>query len=190
VPQSSPPQTWATRPCCSSCSTRSRPNRRSPPSPPTVPSAPESATCHRCPRCRSHHPSPQERQTLEAQHPGCSYTQRDPAQIETHRPDHLATMERVSPPKPRRDQDALRQAAGSAPLRARVRPRGRRVPGPCRRTQRLHRARHPRHGSRSLTMASLGRSTFSHSRASKRPFGADLPRVAAWPLPRARLRQR
>ena len=32
--------------------------------------------------------------------------QRGPARIQTLRADDLATMERVSPPKPRRDQDA------------------------------------------------------------------------------------
>ena len=90
-------------------------------------------------------PAPQERQTLEARHRRgarhcprsnggqCLTPQRDPAHIEACRAHHLATMERVSPPKPRRDQDALRQAPGPAPLRARVRPSDRRVPAPCRR---------------------------------------------------------
>ncbi len=62
-------------------------------------------------------------------------------------------MERLSPPKPRREQDALRQTPGSAPLRTPVRPSGRRVPGPCCRPQWLHRARHPRHGSRGMSLS-------------------------------------
>jgi hypothetical protein len=41
---SSPPATWATRPCCPNCSTRSRQTKRSPASLPMVPSTPASAT--------------------------------------------------------------------------------------------------------------------------------------------------
>jgi len=37
--------------------------------------------------------------------------------IKTLRSSHLATIERASPPKPRRNQDALRQAPGAAPTR-------------------------------------------------------------------------
>ena len=87
-------------------------------------------------------PAPQERQTLETRHRRgarhcprtnggqCLAPQRDPAHIEARRPDHLATMERLSPPKPRRNQDALCQAPRPAPLRAPVRPSGGRIPGP------------------------------------------------------------
>lgn len=59
---------------------------------------------------------------------GCR-TQRNPAHVETLRSNHLATMERVSPPKLCRDQDALRQAAGSPPVRKGLRLSGRQVPG-------------------------------------------------------------
>jgi len=45
-------------------------------------------------------PAADQRQTLEARHRLCNRTQREPALIEARRPDHLATMERVSPPCP------------------------------------------------------------------------------------------
>jgi hypothetical protein len=68
--------------------------------------------------------------------------QRGPARVKALRPHDLATMERLPPSKPRRDQDALRQAAGPASGRERLRPSGRRVPGPCRCPERLHRPWH------------------------------------------------
>jgi hypothetical protein len=61
------------------------------------------------------------------------------------RPDDLATMERLSPPEPRRDKDALRQTTGPTPGRPGLRPSGCRVPNPCGRPERLHSARHTRH---------------------------------------------
>ena len=63
------------------------------------------------------------------------------------RPRALATMERIPPPKPRRDKDALYQVAGPAAHGTGLRPTGRRTPGPHRRPERLHRARNTRHGS-------------------------------------------
>gem|GEM_PF-7004245 len=102
---------------------------------------------------------PQERQTLEARHCRGSRPQRGPAHIEALRAHHPAAMERPPPPKPRRDMsrarhrpggsfsrrlDALRQVAGPTPDRAGSRPSARRAPGPCRRSQRLHRARNTR----------------------------------------------
>ena len=51
-------------------------------------------------------PTPQERQTMETRHCRGHCPQRDPAHIEACRSNPMATMERVSPSKPRRDQDA------------------------------------------------------------------------------------
>jgi hypothetical protein len=72
----------------------------------------------------------------------CLDPQRDPAHIAARRSHDLATMARASPPKPRRDQDAMRPAARPAPVRPGLRPSGRRGPGPRRSPERLH---HPRH---------------------------------------------
>ena len=64
-------------------------------------------------------------------------------------PEHLAEPPArplvISSAKPRRNQDALRQAAGPAPVRPGFRPSGRRVPGACCRPQRLNSARHAHH---------------------------------------------
>jgi hypothetical protein len=51
-----------------------------------------------------------------------------------------------SPPKPRRDEDALREAAGTEPHGTPLRSPGRRAAGPRRCAERLHRARHTDHG--------------------------------------------
>ena len=113
---------------------------------------PQVPSGRRRPRRCGNHPAPQERQALEARHPWSDRTKRSPPRIPALRADPLATMERVSPPKPRRDQDALRQALGPTPDRQRLRPSGRRVPSPRRRAERLHRARHTRHGSRGMSL--------------------------------------
>lgn len=60
-------------------------------------------------------------------------------------------MERVPPPEPRRDKDALRETAGPAAHGTGLRPSGRRTPSPHRRTERLHRARHPCHRGRGIS---------------------------------------
>ena len=65
--------------------------------------------------------------------------------IETLWPNHLATMERLSPPEPRRNQNALCETAGSAPHGAGLRSSGVRVPSPRGRPERLHGPRHTRH---------------------------------------------
>ena len=107
--------------------------------------------------CR--HPVPQEREALEDHHRRgahhCLLTnggqrlaaKRGPARGEIPGPRALATMERIPPPKPRRDKDALCEVAGAAPYGAGLRPSARRTPGPHRRPERLHRPRHTRHGS-------------------------------------------
>ncbi|SLN56798.1 Transposase DDE domain protein [Falsiruegeria litorea R37] len=71
-------------------------------------------------------------------------------------------MERIPPPKPRRNEDALCQTAGPAAHGAGLRPTGRRAPGPHRRPERLHRARHTRHGSCEISPSGeRGTSAFS-----------------------------
>ena len=51
--------------------------------------------------------------------------QRGSPRVEIPGPCHLAKVERIPPPKPRRDEDALREAAGAEPHGARLRPPGR-----------------------------------------------------------------
>ncbi len=77
--------------------------------------------------------------------------ERGPARVEIPRPRHLASLDRLSPPKPRRDEDALREAAGAKPQGARVRSSGRRTPDPRCRSERLHRARHTHHRTRRIS---------------------------------------
>lgn len=66
-------------------------------------------------------------------------TQRGPACINALRAHDLATMERQSPPEPRKGENALRDAAGSASDRKGLRSSARRVPNPYCRPERLHR---------------------------------------------------
>lgn len=57
----------------------------------------------------------------------------------------LATMERIPPTEPRRNEDALFETSGPAVDRAGLRPPGFRYPSSHRRPERLHRYRHNRH---------------------------------------------
>ena len=116
-------------------------------------------------RCRNH-PAPQERQTMEARHRRSNRPQRSPARITALRSNHLTTMERLSPPKPRRNMSRARKRSGPendsgdrfpgewmhcvklprpASGRAGLRPSGRRVPDRCRCPERLYHARNSRH---------------------------------------------
>ena len=70
---------------------------------------------HRRPRCGCRHPSAQERQALETIDRGCNCAQRGAPSFEIPRSRHLAKLERIPPPKPRRDEDALHEIAGAAP---------------------------------------------------------------------------
>ena len=162
---SSPPATSATRPCCRNFWTRSRPIKRSPASPPMAPSTPASAMTPSMPAIAARaaardHTAPQERQTMEALYRRGCRPQRSPARITPRRSNHLATMEPLSPPEPRRNlsrarkrsggsfsrrMDALCQTARPASGCAGLRPSGRRVPDPRGNPERLHRARHTRH---------------------------------------------
>ena len=79
--------------------------------------------------------------------------QRGPSGIEISGPCTLATMERIPPPKSRRNQDALCETARPAPHGAGLRPSGGRVPGSCGRSERLHCARHPRHTGHGISLS-------------------------------------
>lgn len=71
--------------------------------------------------------------------------QRGPARCEVPRPRALAKMEWISPPEPRRDEDALRETVGATPHGAGLRSPGRRTSGPYCRPEQLHRPRHACH---------------------------------------------
>lgn len=108
---------------------------------------------HRRTGRRRRHSAPQECEALEGRHRRCSCAQRSAAGVKTPRPRAVATMERIPPPKPCRDENALCETAGSAAHGPRLRPSGRRVPGPCCRPERLHCARHPCHESRGISLS-------------------------------------
>ena len=67
---------------------------------------------HRGPRRGGDHTVPQDRQALEGRQSRGNRPQRNPATIEAPRPDHLATMGRASPTKPRRDMVILPVLSG------------------------------------------------------------------------------
>ena len=66
---------------------------------------------------------------------------------------HLATMERLPPPKPRRDEDELLQSARGEDRLARFRAPGRRASHPRRGAQPLHRPRHARNATRGMNLS-------------------------------------
>ena len=114
----SPPATSAMRPCCRNFWTRSRPIKRSSV---TADGAFDTRKCHdaiharqRRPRCRRHHSAPQERQTMEARYRWRCRPQRGHARITPRRSDDLATMERLSPPEPRRNLSRARRPSGGS----------------------------------------------------------------------------
>src|SRR5690554_5505550 len=95
-------------------------------------------------RCPCRHPAPQEREALEDDHRWSCGAKRGPARGEIPRQRALATVERIPPPKPRRVKDALYGVAWPAAHGAGLRSPRRGTPGPHRRSERLHRARHTR----------------------------------------------
>ena len=120
--------------------------------------------CHRRSRCPRCDPAPQEREALADRHRRCRRAKRDTARLQIPRPGLVATMERIPPSEPRRDEDALCKAAGPAAHGTGLRPPGRRASGPYRRPERLHRARHTRHRARGMSPSGeRGTSTFSRS---------------------------
>ena len=66
---------------------------------------------------------------------------------------HLATMERLSSPKPRGDQDEVLQSSRREDRLARFRAPGRRASHPRRGAQPLHRPRHARHAARGMSLS-------------------------------------
>jgi hypothetical protein len=84
---------------------------------------------------------------MEDRHYWRGRPKRGPSRIKIPRPCPVATMERIPPPKPRRNEDALYETAGSAAHGAGLRPPSRGASGPYRRAQPLYGARHTRHGS-------------------------------------------
>lgn len=93
-------------------------------------------------------PTTQECQTLETDEPQCRRTQRSPARFEVAGPSHLAIIERLPPPEPGQKQDELHQATRALPDGTTFRSSGRRAASACRRPERLHRTRYPRHCGR------------------------------------------
>ncbi|WP_420535902.1 transposase [Cereibacter sphaeroides] len=117
-------------------------------------------------------PPPQEREALEARHLRGHRTKRDSTDIEARRSNHLATMERISPPEPCRDQDALCETARAAPVRPELRPSGRRVPRPRRRPRRR---RQGRDLSAVPVPPGLRRGGDLHLGSADRPAGSGAP---------------
>ena len=143
-------------------------------SPPTGPTTRASASRYRRAGCPCHHPALQERQAVEGRRRRCRCAQRGTAGIEIPRSRALATMERISPPEPYRDENALCETVGSASHGAGLRPPGRGVPDSCCRAERLHRARHPRRKGRGISLsgrrAGPAVSLFVQQRRSKKIF--------------------
>jgi hypothetical protein len=114
----SPVATSATRRFCPICSARSQPTKRLQASPLPLGTSRRDAlpgsgrylrhtqvpqrNCR--PRFECRHPGPQKRQTLEDRHRKCGGQKRGPSSFEIPWPRDLAKLERIPPPKPRRDE--------------------------------------------------------------------------------------
>ena len=121
---------------------------------------------------------------------------RGPVRIKVPRSCPLGTMERIPPPKSRRNEDALPEAAGAEPHGTRLRSPGRGTPGPSRRAERLHRARHTCHRARRISASGVRGSPsftlFAQQSPSDDPFKqtsglcpiTGCARCCAWPNPR------
>jgi hypothetical protein len=171
--------TLGMRPCCLSCSTRFLPARRSPASLPSLTvcrqivagqrTEPTTRASVTMPLPNEVLPPPfdpagmrnpgrlslqvQSRVTRHCGHRNTSAARSgDPSRQHPWDAPAGQWMERIAPPKPRRDKDALCQIAGSAPHGPGLRPPGRRVQGSCGCAERLHRARHPRHEGRGISL--------------------------------------
>lgn len=96
------------------------------------------------------------KKTLEDCHGRCRRAKRGPAGVKVSVPCALATMVRLPPLKPHRDENALRQTLGPVPHGAGPRPLGRRVPGSYCCAERLHRARHPHLEGRRISLSGKG----------------------------------
>jgi hypothetical protein len=107
---------------------------------------------------RRQHATAQKRQTLEADAGAGTGPQRGIADIVVLGSCALETMERSSPPKPRRDESALRKTPVPTPPGARIRPSGGRVQYPECRAQLLHRTGHTHHRGRGISLSGAGQS--------------------------------
>ena len=94
------------------------------------------------------HPTPQKRQAVETDEPRRHSAQRSFASLKVPGTRYLATMERLSPPKPCRDQDELHQAAWSVFDGERLRSPGRGTTDPHCSVKRIHCAWRTRHSGR------------------------------------------
>jgi hypothetical protein len=74
------------------------------------------SVARRRPWGRRYHTALQECQVLEDRYRRGDRAKRSPADVETRRSSHLATLERLPPSESRRNRDALRQAAGAAAI--------------------------------------------------------------------------
>ena len=87
---------------------------------------------------RSYHPSAQECAALEANDGGRHRAKRSCESVQiSWAGTTVAKTDRLSPPKPRRDEDALRQTSRPRPHGPRLRPAGCRVTSPDRGAQPL-----------------------------------------------------
>lgn len=87
---------------------------------------------------------------------------------------HLATMERLSAPKPRIYQDALCETARTRPERMRLRPSDRRVPSQGHRAQRLHCPRHAHHRGRGVGLSGRRERPVSSRFVQRRPVAMEI----------------
>lgn len=123
-PPSLPPATWAMPPCRPSRWTRFCPTGRTPTKPLRVLSTPASAMTPSPTEARPR--SYRRMRTLSYGRPTVrgSRPQLGPTRIEVPQPDHLATLEPIPRPKPRRDPDSLCHVAVSTLGRTGLRPPG------------------------------------------------------------------
>jgi len=140
----------APRTCYPICSARSRRTRRLAASRQTAPTTRASAMMQS--RVAAPMPSSHPAKMRSHGRPSrrCRPAKQGPAGLQIPRPGPLATMERIPPPEPRRNEDALCQTAGPDAHGAGLRPSSCRTPGPYCCAERPHRARHPCHRGRGI----------------------------------------
>ena len=122
-PPRSPQAISATRRSCLICSAGSRRTSRLAASPQMVPRIPENAIMPSRSACC--HPAAQDREAMEDRHRRRNRPQRSAAGIQIPRARLVATMERLSPPEPRRNGNALSETPGPTPHGAELRSPGR-----------------------------------------------------------------
>ena len=131
------------RRCCPNCRTRSPPTSPSAKSVPTEPmtrgaATPPSRRATPAPGLVSIHCRAQERAAMDGDHTRRTSPERNPSHHPPPWPHDLAALERLSPTKPGRDQDAMLQVARGASHGARLRQAGRRTTNPSGDPEPLH----------------------------------------------------